>query len=326
MVMDEFQLINKIKQNTYHQSNIQKGIGDDAAVFDQPNDSVVTAVDLFVENIHFTRETLSPWQIGYKALTANLSDIAAMGATPSYYLVAIVIPNSWTSSEIADIFSGMKSLAQKYSIDLIGGDTVSGERFTLSITIIGHVKNERARYRHLAKDNDIVFVTGTLGNSQAGLYLPQNKNLRHLDKGDYFIKQLQEPTPRVNFSRALSLIPRMALNDISDGIANEAAEIAEASKVSIHLFEQSIPTNDALKQFSIKQSFKWVYFGGEDYELIGTVSKEYWSKVVEIAEKTNTPIKKVGFVKENKAGKVLLYQSRQHRPMILNKQGFTHLR
>ena len=320
--MDEFDFIKKIKQKYYYQSNLEKGIGDDAAVFNHSNGSLVTAVDMFVEDVHFSQQTMSPWDIGYKSLAANLSDMAAMGAIPKYYLVAISIPKLLPKTKAKEIFYGMKSLANKYKIDLIGGDTVSGEQLTISITIIGQI-NKHVRYRHLAKENDIVFVTGTLGDSVAGLYILKNSHTEYIEQA-YFIKRHQQPMPRVNFANALSEIPRIALNDISDGIANEATEIAEASNVSLHLKAKNIPIRKSLLQFKDEQRFKWTYFGGEDFELLGTVSRDNWQKIQKIAERTNTQIIEVGTVSNKNPGKVFLYNE-EKLPILLEKDGYTHL-
>src|SRR5690625_146741 len=174
-LVDEFKFIEMIKQKYYKQPTLIKGIGDDGAVFHQPHQNIVTAVDTFVEYIHFSKETMSAFHIGYRGLAASVSDLAAMGAEPKFYLVSIIVPQSKNIAEIEEIFLGMETFAKKYQMDLIGGDTVSGKELALSITVIGYVDEQRVRYRHTAKDGDIIFVTGTLGNSQAGLYMLQEK-------------------------------------------------------------------------------------------------------------------------------------------------------
>src|SRR5690625_2364575 len=305
--MDEFSFINTIKQQSYKQSSLQKGVGDDAAVFREFNQDIVTAVDVFVDNIHFSRQTMQPFHIGYKALAANISDLAAMGANPVYYLVAIVIPTTWKDEDITEIFSGMQLLANQYGLDLIGGDSVSGSELTISVTVIGYVNKNKARYRHQAKDDDVVFVTGTLGESRAGLHILQN-NQRYKNE-QYFIKRHQQPIPRIHFASALTNISRVSLNDISDGIANEAAEIAEASGVSIHLLEDKIPIDPSFTQFDRDNQYEWKYFGGEDFELLGTVSKQDWPKVKKAAAETNTKLTKVGFVTANGKGNVYVHNS-----------------
>ena len=327
VIMDEFSFIQSIQQKTYQQSSIIKGIGDDAAVFREPVKDIVTAVDVFVEGIHFSKETMKPFHIGYRALAANLSDMAAMGATPVSILVAVVIPKQWSSKELEEVFSGIKLLAKKYKIDLIGGDTVSGANLTLSITINGTVEKEKARYRSTAKSGDIVFVTGTLGDSQAGFHILTNPEKRPFQNEKYFIKRHQMPSPRVDFGKSLASISSISLNDISDGIANEAAEIANASNVSIHLYEDAVPVSKSFNQFPTSLQAKWKLFGGEDFELLGTVAKEEWPKVQYVAEQKNTKISKIGYVtlNEDKKSRVYLINNKKEK-VILKKEGYTHLK
>lgn len=322
--MDEFSFINNLKQKTYNQATLQKGVGDDAAVFQSLGQDVVTAVDVFVENIHFSRQTMEAFHIGYKALAANLSDLAAMGAMPAYYLVAIVIPKTWSEEELLEIFAGMQTLAKHYKMDLIGGDTVSGNELTISITIIGYIKEGKARYRHDAKVGDIVFVTGTLGDSQAGLHILQSR--QQYKEEQYFTHRHQLPTPRIHFSLALNKLPRVSLNDISDGIANEASEIATASRVVLHLFDEKIPVHPSFRQFDQEDQHRWKYFGGEDFELLGTVSEEDWSYVKNAAERTNTKLTNIGYVSavEKNIGNVYVHKV-NNDIYLLPKKGYTHL-
>src|SRR5699024_6291372 len=124
--MEEFSLIQALKQSYYTNSSLIRGVGDDAAVFRQSSEDIVTAVDTFVENIQFSRKTIYSFDIGYPSFTAKISDMAAMWALPAFYLTSIVVQKTRLEHEILEIFNGMKSLASDYGIDLIGGDTVSG--------------------------------------------------------------------------------------------------------------------------------------------------------------------------------------------------------
>ncbi|HLS60029.1 MAG TPA: thiamine-phosphate kinase [Virgibacillus sp.] len=322
--MNEFSFINSIKQSHYKQSSLVKGVGDDGAVFRQQTQDIVTAVDTFVENIHFTRQTMPPFYIGYRALAANISDIAAMGGSPTFYLVSIIIPKTWSEKECLEIFSGMEEIGKEYRMDLIGGDTVSGSELAISITVIGYVNRGQARYRNLAKHHDVVFVTGTLGDSRAGLHML-------LNQGDYineryYKKRHQMPTPRVEFVNGLKSIPRMALNDISDGIANEAMEIAEASEVDICLVAEAIPVAQSFDQFTYQLQEKWKYFGGEDFEILGTVPTENWAQVQSVAAHVGVQVTEIGNVilPGTESGNVFLEKGSQVRS--LTKSGYTHLR
>lgn len=322
--MDEFSFIDLIKQKSYYQKTLIKGIGDDAAIFRQANQDIVTAVDTFVEDVHFTKKTMTPFYVGYKGLAANISDLAAMGASPVFYLVSIIIPKSWSKGELELVYSGMKAIAEDYQMDLIGGDTVSGDKLALSITIIGYVEKEKARFRNQAKDGDIVFVTGSLGDSQAGLHILLNEG-EYTDQ-NYYIKRHQKPTPRVDFSLGLKDISRVSLNDISDGIANEANEIAEASNVNIILDKENIPFSESFYQFPLSLQEKWKYFGGEDFELLGTVAKEDFEHVQRIADKTNTRITEIGYTEYSKSLDYKVYLEENHKRLVLSKHGYTHLK
>lgn len=323
--MDEFSFINSIKQQTYKQSSVIKGIGDDAAVFRNTTQDIVTAVDTFVEGVHFSKLTMEPFHIGYRSLAANISDLAAMGATPSFYLVSIVIPKAWTDQELNQVYNGMDNLAATHKMDLIGGDTVSGKELSISITVIGYVNKDKARYRNSAKIDDIVFVTGTLGDSQAGFHLLNNPG--HYIDEEYYYQRHRMPEPRVTFAKELECISRVALNDISDGIANEVYEIAEASKVSITFYEEELPTSTSYHQFPLECQHEWKLFGGEDFELVGTVSKGEWDTVKAIAAQTCTPLKEIGYVTSSRNNEHGVFGiNRNNKKILLEKKGYTHLK
>lgn len=320
--MDEFSFIDSIKQRSYRQSSIIKGVGDDAAVFRQSSEDIVVAVDTFVEHVHFSKETMEPFHIGHRVLAANISDIAAMGARPAFYLVSIVIPKHSDEQAMNEVFTGMRSLADRYKMDLIGGDTVSGEEMSISVTVIGYVPRGKARYRSDAKHDDIVFVTGTLGDSQAGFHILNNSG--KYSNEAYFIEKHRVPVPQIEFAQSMQKIERVALNDISDGIGSEAIEIAEASQVSIHLYEDKLPTSESFSQFLPKLQKKWKLFGGEDFELVGTVAKANWESVQEAAKETGVRVTQIGYVSQYKNDYVFLHKDDRQAP--LKKDGYNHLK
>lgn len=323
--MNEFEFIDSIKQKTYRNHSIIKGIGDDAAVFRQPYQDIVTAVDTFVDGIHFSRKTMDPYYIGYRVLAANISDMAAMGADPISYLISIVVPKDWHDSDLKEIYRGLNTIATEYQLDLIGGDTVIGEQLVLSVTINGAVAPNKARYRTLMRPGDYIFVTGTLGDASAGLELLLNDNIKlESNHRDYLIKRHRRPSPRVAFAKGLASIDRLALNDISDGISREVNELAQASQLTIYLEAEDFPISDALKQFSREEQVNHILNGGEDFELLGSVAPNQWTYVKEIAKKTNTPIKKIGIVKdeEHNNGKVFIMKDDEKRQ--LQASGYVH--
>lgn len=322
--MDEFKFIDSIKQKTYRQSSIIKGIGDDAAVFRQPYMDIVTAVDTFVENVHFSIETMTPYHVGYRVLAANISDMAAMGAIPAYYMISIVVPTDWPESKLKELYQGMNAIALAYQLDLIGGDTVSGEELVVSVTIIGFVDKGKVRYRSIVQDQDVLFVTGTLGDASAGLeLLLQHPDAQLLDD-NYFVKRHRMPTPRIAFAQGLSKINRVALNDISDGIASEANELAEVSDITLFIDYTALPIHKKMEQFSRSSVRQFVLNGGEDFELVGTVSLSDWEKVKAVAEQSNTIVTKIGYASYNQQTNGSVFLKENGKTVRLNKDGYKH--
>src|SRR5690625_598695 len=195
--MDEFSFIESIKQSTYRQPTLVKGIGDDAAVFRNGSSDIVTCVDTFVDSVHFSKKTMSFFHVGYKCLAVNISDICAMGATPTFYLVSIVVPKSVTNEQLTELYDGMHTLASKYRMDLIGGDTVTGDQLTITVTAIGYVTDKFVRYRSDARAGDYIFVTGTLGDAQAVLEILLYD--LHVANKYYFVNRHRMPHMKVHF-------------------------------------------------------------------------------------------------------------------------------
>ncbi|WP_101844956.1 thiamine-phosphate kinase [Halobacillus sp. Marseille-P3879] len=317
--MDEFSFIRSIQPSTYSQSSLIKGVSDDAAVFRQPSEDIVTTVDTMVEDVHFSKKTMDPYHVGYRALAANLSDLAAMGSTPAFYLVSLVVSDEWSEEELKELYRGMSTLAEDYRIDLIGGDTVSGKQLCLSITVFGYVLKNKARYRSVARPGDVVFATGTLGDARGGL------ECLLTDLYDpYLVKRHRMPDPRVNFAISLAALSRVCLNDVSDGIANEANEIAESSDVVLDLNVGDIPFSPQLAKLFPDHYEEWMLSGGEDFELIGTVSDKEWPLVLEAGKRTNTSVNQIGRVIESK-GKPSVHLSKEGKRSLLTKSGYTHL-
>ncbi|MYL51491.1 thiamine-phosphate kinase [Halobacillus litoralis] len=324
--MDEFSFIRSIKPDHYRQSSLIKGIDDDAAVFRPSGHDVVTAVDTMVEGVHFTRQTMEPEQIGYRVLAANISDLAAMGSTPAFYMVSITIPSDWTHEELERVYEGMKRLGDSYQMDLIGGDTVSGSELSLSVTVIGMVQKGKARYRSTAEAGDVLFVTGTLGDSRAGLEWLLNPKGQASEDHTYLVQRHQTPVPRVIFASHLSHLERLALNDVSDGIANEAKEIAEASDVDLFIDLKALPFSEPIRNVFPEHYVNWGLSGGEDFELLGCVPEKDWSQVIEAAEHAGVPVSKIGHVKTKEGPVPVVMVNKSGEWERLTSSGYTHLK
>jgi thiamine-monophosphate kinase len=281
---DEFSLIREWTSRSAGEEGdgLSVGLGDDAAVFAvSAGMEVVACCDAMIETVHFLRETMKPEDIGYKGMISNISDIAAMGGIPRFALVTIGVSPNWTAAECKAIYDGIYEAAKEYGVRLIGGDTVSTpDALHLSITLLGEVESGRALRRSSAKPGDIVFVTGPLGGSAAGLHLL----LAHRETGggieerwQSLARLHQRPTAQVEAGRLL-LTSNLAgaLNDISDGLASELWEIAEASGVSALIEREQIPLAEPVSQYAGlagKDPLDWAFFGGEDYQLVGTVAE-----------------------------------------------------
>jgi thiamine-monophosphate kinase len=337
-IKDEFSLIDQITNEfTSYQEGVLVPNGDDAAIYKpEPSRGQIVCVDTMVEGIHFKRETMSPFQIGYKSLAVNLSDIAAMGGEPTYFLVSLAISPSWTAAELKQMYQGMKELADLWKIDLLGGDIVSiKESLVVTVTAIGQVEEEVKLLRSNAQAGDVLFVTGTLGDAAAGLDLLLNQNNEVSNNGieaqeedySYLIRSHQQPAPHINQGRILAEFARnslISLNDVSDGLASEAHEIAVSSKVKLIIEKDKLPLSPALCSYGTKSQkdlYQWVFNGGEDFVLVGTLPKEIVGAVQARFSKENLPFHLIGYVVEGNGEVCLVEDGREE---ALPKQGYNH--
>lgn len=320
-ISDEFAFIKDIQPERLFHAQKVVGIGDDAAIIGvEEGFEKIVCVDTMVEGVHFTRETMKPFDIGYKSLAANISDVAAMGGYPMYYLVSITIPKNWTQEELTSIYDGMKSLGEQYEMDLIGGDTTSGKTMVLSVFVIGKVEKGKRLLRSNARDGDAVFVSGTVGDAAGGLdILLHNKNAV---KFETLIEYHQRPRPQVALGRILSKFERVSLNDVSDGLASELLEIAEASQVDILINKETIPISEELQRYDADNALKWALTGGEDFELVGSILESDWDKLQEECLTAGIKITKIGTVSSGE-GRAFL-KSHDGAVQELKKEGYNH--
>jgi thiamine-monophosphate kinase len=323
-IKDEFEFIKSITPKQGLSKDVLVGIGDDAAVVRQyQGTDLIACTDTMVEGVHFKRETMSPLHIGYKALAANISDVAAMGGISSFYLVSVVVPKSWSESELIDIYKGMDTLAVQNDMVLIGGDTVSTKGpLVVNVTVLGRVEQGKCLKRSDAKPGDIVFITGTVGDSAAGLHILLSEKTNN-ESFHYLINRHRIPTPQSEAGGILNSFHRVSANDISDGVASEAREIAEASHVDLVINECLIPLSSEIMMFGREQAIKWALYGGEDYELIGTTSPDQWEEIKQKFKEAKLSISMVGEVHKG-SGKVLLKTPEQ--VLELEKQGYNHFK
>ncbi len=271
----EFGLINRISKKS-KDKDVIVGIGDDAAVIKTKGLQVLTT-DCLVEGDHFRRDWFTPEQIGMKAIEINVSDVAAMGAIPKYVLVSLALPADVEVEFVEKMYEGMWKICDKYKVDIIGGNMTHSNQIMISITLTGEVDKKNLCLRSGAKSGDFVFVSGYIGNGRAGLRVFQEKL-----KGFYDVREKYlQPKARLDFS--LKIAPYAnSMIDISDGLAPEIKHICDESKCGAVIYKEKIPINDNVRSTARvlnEDEYNYALFGGEDFELVYTVSKENIGKV-----------------------------------------------
>lgn len=326
--LGEFGLIDLIKQDTiYNHGSVVVGIGDDAAaLLPTPRQLLLLTTDMLVESVHFDLATTTPWQLGYKSIAVNISDIAAMGGVPRHAVVSIAIPPSTSPDFVVNLYTGMKEICREFSVNIVGGDTVSSPRgIVINVTVSGEVEPVNLVRRSGAKPGDIVAVTGFLGNSAAGLSLLAAGEWEEYDFAWSLVTAHLTPRPQVKAGQLLAACGATSMDDISDGLASEAHEIANASKVGIKLYANQIPLSADLRAAADKlgkQALDWALYGGEDFQLVFTMEPEQY----ESFRKTypDVTVYKVGEVVEVEQGVTLVDEMGQVHE--INARGYNHFR
>ena len=308
----EFGFIKKISRGCLiRPESIIKAIGDDAAAFttDPAQISLITT-DLLVERIHFLRNSISGFDLGYKSLAVNLSDIAAMGGTAREAFVSIAIPEDSPLDYLEAIYDGIKDLATKFNVNILGGDTTSSKvDLIINVVIHGTVAREEMLCRDTARPGDLIFSTGYLGDSKAGLHLILNNIPAESDELRNLLRAHLRPAPHLREGRFLAQQPAVkAAIDTSDGLSSDLGHIAEESGVGAILYSDKIPVSRDLKSFCEQFNFDPVEYalsGGEDYTLLCTVSPEKAAAVAGNFQRTfNRPLFKIGEITSVKQLKI----------------------
>ncbi len=306
----EFELIKRITKKV-KDKNVIKSIGDDTAIVKVGKKNLLYTTDMFVENDHFSLKYFSPRQIGIKSIEANVSDIAAMGGKPKYALISLCLRRDIPYEFVMDFYKGIWESCSKYGIDVIGGDTTHGALVVVNVTLVGEVSKENISLRSDAKAGDFIMVSGDLGKSTAGL----NVFLQRI-KGHAKVKK-QHCEPRARLDKSVKIAKYVnAMEDVSDGLAEELKHICEESKVGCVIFKDNIPISEETRRAAKavgKSAVDYALFGGEDFELVYTVPEKYLNKVSGYL---------VGEIRKKKG--VYLYSKGKEQPV--KKSGFNHFK
>ena len=295
--MDEFDLIRKYLVPI--SSAESQFLSNDGAVFKpKKNLDYVVSTDTIVEKIHFIGNE-PPDQIAKKALRTNLSDLAAMGADPEFYSLAISLPKAKSKSFIENFAKGLKEDQKKYKIKLLGGDlTASSELITITISIIGTVPSGQCISRSNSRVNDLLYVTGVLGLSNIGLLnLMKNDKKYSIAKLKYYL-----PQPRVEFSSSVRNFVTSMI-DISDGFIQDCNHLARLSNLEFAINIKNLPISD-IDLLSYEERLNAALIGGDDYELLFTAPPVHKEKINKIAKLQGLQITNIGYVKNGKNGQV----------------------
>ncbi len=251
-------------------------IGDDGAILQlEKNKKLVVTTDVLVDKVHFSKRTTSAFDVGWRGAAANLSDLAAMGATPLGITVGLSLPGTTPVSWVEELYRGLASCLTKYQTAIIGGDITRSEIITVAITALGEVTPGKEILRHTAQVGDAIAITGYHGLSRAGLELllhPElGQNLTSSER-EVLIKAHQQPQPRLDVVSALQNLGeniRVAGMDSSDGLGDAIAQICHYSKVGAIIDCDALPIHPGLTKFvNPYQAEEWIFYGGEDFELV----------------------------------------------------------
>ncbi|MCD6318893.1 thiamine-phosphate kinase [Candidatus Aerophobetes bacterium] len=325
--LGEFGLIKKIREQVKKfQSGAVVGIGDDAAgVKVKPGKIALFTTDTLVENVHFKWDYASGYQVGWKALAVNLSDIAAMGGVPTYCLVTLGMSKEVDLSLIDSIYQGLRALASLYNIGIIGGDIVSSPIFFITVALLGEENKEEVLLRSEAKEGDFIYLTGDLGTSAAGLFCLKEKELNvPIPLREKLQRRHLLPSPRVNEGRKIAKSKvASSMIDVSDGLTLDLSHILEESRVGAKIWEEKIPILKEVKKLAkeFNRSFlDWGLYGGEDYELLFTCSSKI--SLEDIKNSLGFSVTKIGKIVKGSPEIVLISSAGKQRK--LKPKGWDH--
>lgn len=332
--LGEFGLIEHLTANfSIKNKSTILGIGDDAALLDFKEKTVVVSTDLLVEGVHFDLSYMPLKHLGYKAIVVNLSDIYAMNARATQVTVSIAVSNRFGLEALEALYDGIRTAASIYDVDVVGGDTTSSQSgLTISITAIGEVVASDVVKRSGAKPNDLLVVTGDIGAAYLGFQVLEREkevfkvnpnNQPDLDAYSYIIERQLKPEARKDIVQLLQdlEVKPTSMMDISDGLSSEIIHLCKQSNVGCDLYEEKIPLDPQVistcEEFNM-DSTTIALSGGEDYELLMTISQEDYPKI-----KANPNLTVIGYMTDASSGMHLVTRGDEKIP--LKAQGWNSL-
>lgn len=302
------------------------GIGDDAAVWEGDDRVVLATTDALVEGVHFLEG--SPWwEVGWKAVAVNLSDIAAMGGTPRYALVALTLPADTEVDDVVQLYRGVAELAGRFNVAVVGGNVTRAPVVTITLTVIGQGQGDGILTRSRALAGDLVAVTGYLGSAAAGLRMLTGGLTLAPETADHLKRAYLQPQPRVAQGRLLVECGVRAAMDISDGLAADTGHLCRASGVGAKIEVDLVPIHPLTREAFPKECLDLALAGGEDYELLFTTGKDNMVNVKAMLEALpgggDCPVTVIGEITGEPGVSLLRNDGRSYRA---KGQGWDHFK
>ena len=329
--LGEFGLIDHLTKEFKLQHNSSNmGVGDDAAVLDFKDQKTIISTDMLVEGVHFNLSYTPLKHLGYKAVMVNLSDICAMNAIATQITVSIAVSNRFPLEALEELYEGIALACKLYNVDLVGGDTTSSNKgLIISITAVGSAPEDQIVYRHGAKVNDLLVVSGDLGGAYMGLqvlerenevYKVNPQNQPDLAPYSYLVERQLKPEARKDIVELLAQLDvhPTSMIDISDGLSSEILHLCKNGEVGCNLYEDKIPLDPAVisscEEFNLDSTLV-ALSGGEDYELLFTINQKEFLKI-----KGNPNLTVLGHITDKSEGAHLI--SRNGSKIPLTAQGW----
>lgn len=319
--LGEFGVIERVRRAAPTNRDVRLGIGDDAALVRAKTGFFLVTADLLVEGVHFQLKWTSLWNLGYKTLAVNLSDIAAMGGIPAYLTLSLGIPEHFSSEDLDGFYRGVRSLAIEHNVAIIGGDISLADKLLISACLIGHAPY-RPISRSGAKLRNDIYVTGTLGDSALGLQLLKRK-LSRKTRAAYLLNRHHKPTPRLAVG-ALLARKRLAtaMIDVSDGLLQDLGHICAASLIGGRVWEETLPLSAAYRAVAGTEGTRYALAGGEDYELLFCARQRDRQIIAQLQHQLQVPLTRIGICVPAEEGVACL--DRSGKPISLPATGHDH--
>ena len=315
--LGEFGLIKHLTQFfPVENASTELGVGDDAAIINAEGKKVLVSTDMFTEGVHFNLGYTPLKHLGYKVVVAGISDIAAMNAVPTQIMISVAVSNRFPVEALEEIYAGVQLACRRYKVDLVGGDTTSSQTgLVINVTTVGLESSENIISRNGVKPNDLLVVTGDLGGAYMGLQILErehsvylkNPNMQPEMEGyDYILERQLKPEARTDIKGILEElgVKPTSMIDVSDGLASEVLHLSDRSKVGFRIYEEKIPMDEltisTADEFNLNPVMTALN-GGEDYELLFTISQSDFDKI-----KNNPDFTIIGHAVEEEQGNYLV--------------------